>query len=73
MQHRRLGESGLYVSEIGIGCNNFGVRVDQAGTDAVVAAALDQGIDFSIRRTSTASNAPRSSSAKRSAAVDRTS
>lgn len=46
MQHRRLGESGLYVSEIGIGCNNFGVRVDQAGTDAVVAAALDQGIDF---------------------------
>ena len=46
MQQRRLGNSGLYVSEIGIGCNNFGMRVDQAGTNAVVSAALDQGIDF---------------------------
>jgi aryl-alcohol dehydrogenase-like predicted oxidoreductase len=42
MEHRRIGS--LEVSVVGIGCNNFGVRLDQAGTDAVVAAALDEGI-----------------------------
>lgn len=44
MDHRRLGTSGLYVSEIGVGCNNFGGRVDAAGTQRVVDAALDHGI-----------------------------
>ena len=44
MKQRNLGKSGLLVSEVGIGCNNFGARLDLAGTRAVVAAALEQGI-----------------------------
>ncbi len=31
---------------MGLGCNNFGTRLDEAGTREVVAAALDAGIDF---------------------------
>jgi aryl-alcohol dehydrogenase-like predicted oxidoreductase len=46
MDLRRLGDSGLKVSEIGLGCNNFGVRIDQGATTAVVATALDAGITF---------------------------
>ncbi|MEZ5557284.1 MAG: aldo/keto reductase [Pseudomonadales bacterium] len=46
MEQRRLGSSGLYVSAIGIGCNNFGGRIDAAQTRAVVDAALDAGINF---------------------------
>ncbi len=44
MEHRELGTSGLQVSLVGLGCNNFGQRLDQAGTDAVVRRALDLGI-----------------------------
>jgi len=44
MRTRSLGC--LQVSVIGLGCNNFGKRLDQAGTDAVVHAALDAGITF---------------------------
>jgi aryl-alcohol dehydrogenase-like predicted oxidoreductase len=44
MDYRRVGTSGLKVSEIGLGCNNFGGRLDQAGTTAVVHAALDAGV-----------------------------
>jgi aryl-alcohol dehydrogenase-like predicted oxidoreductase len=44
MEYRRLGGSGLQVSAIGLGCNNFGWRVDEPGTRAVVGTALDQGI-----------------------------
>jgi aryl-alcohol dehydrogenase-like predicted oxidoreductase len=44
MKYRRLGDSGLKVSEIGLGCNNFGMRIDQERTTEVVAAALDAGI-----------------------------
>ena len=44
MEFRRLGSSGLKVSEVGLGCNNFGMRIDQEATSAVVAAALDAGI-----------------------------
>ncbi|GAA5534129.1 aldo/keto reductase [Deinococcus aluminii] len=44
MQTRALGHSGLQVSLVGLGCNNFGGRLDQAGTDAVVRRALDLGI-----------------------------
>lgn len=44
MEHRRLGNSGLAVSVVGIGCNNFGRKLDQEGTRAVVDAALDAGI-----------------------------
>jgi aryl-alcohol dehydrogenase-like predicted oxidoreductase len=44
MRYRRLGTSGLTVSVVGIGCNNFGRKVDAAGTRAVVDAAIDHGI-----------------------------
>jgi aryl-alcohol dehydrogenase-like predicted oxidoreductase len=46
MDQRRLGTSGLKVSAVGLGCNNFGMRIDQAATTAVVHACLDAGIDF---------------------------
>lgn len=46
MRHRRLGSSGLVVSTVGLGCNNFGKRLDLGGTREVVAAALDAGITF---------------------------
>jgi aryl-alcohol dehydrogenase-like predicted oxidoreductase len=41
---RRLGP--LEVGVVGLGCNNFGGRVDEAGTRAVVDAALDAGVAF---------------------------
>ena len=44
MQQRNLGRSGLIVSAVGLGCNNFGGRLDRAATRAVVHEALDQGI-----------------------------
>ncbi|MBV8594219.1 MAG: hypothetical protein JOZ27_07965 [Caulobacteraceae bacterium] len=44
MRHRRLGASGRKVGEVGLGCNNYGMRIDQAATNAVVAAALDAGV-----------------------------
>ncbi|MFB9543550.1 aldo/keto reductase, partial [Micromonospora sagamiensis] len=46
MTFRRLGDSGLVVSVVGVGCNNFGRKLDLAGTRAVVEAALDAGINF---------------------------
>jgi len=44
MERRRIGS--LEVSVIGLGCNNFGWRLDADATAAVVHAALDSGIDF---------------------------
>src|SRR5919112_2356823 len=44
MKVRRLGNSGLKVSVVGLGCNNFGMRIDQDQTQAVVDAAIDAGI-----------------------------
>ena len=44
MKLRRLGASGLKVSEVGLGCNNFGMRIDEKATDTVVGAAIDAGI-----------------------------
>jgi aryl-alcohol dehydrogenase-like predicted oxidoreductase len=44
MQTRVLGNSGLAVSAIGLGANNFGGRIDLAATQAVVHKALDLGI-----------------------------
>jgi aryl-alcohol dehydrogenase-like predicted oxidoreductase len=46
MAFRRLGSSGLEVSVVGIGCNNFGGRMDQAAATKVVHAALDAGINL---------------------------
>ena len=44
MTYRHLGDSGLMVSTVGLGCNNFGMRIDAAATERVVGAALDYGI-----------------------------
>ena len=44
MRYLSLGDSGLVVSVVGLGCNNFGSRLDLAGTRAVVDAAMDAGI-----------------------------
>jgi aryl-alcohol dehydrogenase-like predicted oxidoreductase len=50
VEHRHLGESGLVVSAIGLGCNNLGrpgtPAESLAGSRAVVGAALDAGITF---------------------------
>lgn len=50
IQYRNLGPSGLRVSTIGMGCNNFGraatATETQAGTDAVIHAAIDAGVTF---------------------------
>ena len=42
MEHRALGS--LSVSVVGVGCNNFGSRLDEEASAAVVHAALDAGI-----------------------------
>jgi aryl-alcohol dehydrogenase-like predicted oxidoreductase len=46
MEFRNLGRSGLRVSLIGLGCNNFGERLDLEETRAIVNRALDLGITF---------------------------
>ena len=40
MEFRSVGGSGLRVSVAGLGCNNFGGRIDEKETNAVVSAAL---------------------------------
>lgn len=44
MEYRRLGKSGLTVSAVGLGCNNFGAANDEAATKVVVHKALDLGV-----------------------------
>ena len=46
MEYKNLGRSGLQVSVIGLGCNNFGRRCDQEQTNAVVEKAMELGITF---------------------------
>jgi aryl-alcohol dehydrogenase-like predicted oxidoreductase len=46
MRTRRLGNSGLQVSVVGLGCNNFGWHIEEPQARAVVDAALDAGITF---------------------------
>ena len=44
MSYRRLGASGLSVSVVGLGCNNFGRKLDIDATREVVDAAIDAGV-----------------------------
>jgi aryl-alcohol dehydrogenase-like predicted oxidoreductase len=44
MDTRNLGRSGLKVSVVGLGCNNFGMRCDLEASRAVIDTALGQGI-----------------------------
>jgi aryl-alcohol dehydrogenase-like predicted oxidoreductase len=44
MKLRRLGETGAQVSVVGLGCNNFGLRIDLEQTREVIHKALDLGI-----------------------------
>lgn len=46
MEQRRLGNSALQVSLVGLGCNSFGWKADLAETQAIVDRALDYGITF---------------------------
>ena len=46
MRTRQLGSSGLEVTVVGLGCNNFGGRIDEAASRAVIDAALDAGVTF---------------------------
>ena len=44
MEYRNLGRSGLRVSLVGLGCNNFGMRLDVNETRAVVERAIECGV-----------------------------
>ena len=44
MEYRRLGTSGLVVSVVGLGTNNFGFKLDDESCREVLGAALDEGI-----------------------------
>ncbi len=44
MRYRALGNSGLVVSVVGLGCNNFGSRLDATRTAEVVDAAIEAGV-----------------------------
>jgi aryl-alcohol dehydrogenase-like predicted oxidoreductase len=46
IQQRSIGKSGLRVSEIGLGCNNFGRTLDPSASRPVIHQALDLGITF---------------------------
>ncbi len=46
MEYKSLGASGLQVSVVGLGCNNFGMRIDETQTGIVVNKAIDAGINF---------------------------
>ena len=45
MEYRKLGSSGLDVSVVGLGTNNFGRRLDYEATERVVLSALDEGVN----------------------------
>ena len=46
MRTRTLGKSDLEVTVVGLGCNNFGGRIDETASRAVIDAALDAGVTF---------------------------
>jgi aryl-alcohol dehydrogenase-like predicted oxidoreductase len=57
MRYAPLGDSGLMVSVVGVGCNAFGARMDAEQTKAVVDAALERGITLFDTADSYASGA----------------
>ena len=46
MQYRRLGNSGLSVSEIGLGGNTFGWWIDEHTTSTIINRAIDIGVNY---------------------------
>jgi aryl-alcohol dehydrogenase-like predicted oxidoreductase len=44
VEQRKIGSLGVTV--VGVGCNNFGMRIDEARTEEVIDAALEEGINF---------------------------
>lgn len=46
MEYRQLGSAGVRVSVIGLGTNQFGGKVDQAGVNNIIDAAIDLGINL---------------------------
>jgi aryl-alcohol dehydrogenase-like predicted oxidoreductase len=46
VRHRRLGSSGLVVSELGLGTMTFGSMADEAASLAILDKAIDAGVDF---------------------------
>ena len=65
MTYRPLGDSGLMVSAVGIGCNAFGRRVELDGVRGIVDAAEDTGSRSSTRPTPTAIGAERGDDRRR--------
>ena len=46
MQHRRLGQSAIYVSDICMGTMTFGTQADEAETFRILDRSLEAGINF---------------------------
>lgn len=46
MEYRQLGHSGVRVSLVGLGTNQFGRKVEQADVNNIIDAALDMGVNF---------------------------
>ena len=46
MEYRKLGNSGLRISAVGLGCNPFGTEVDAAGAQTIVNRALELGVTY---------------------------
>jgi aryl-alcohol dehydrogenase-like predicted oxidoreductase len=64
MQYRRLGTTGLMVSELCLGCMTFGREVDEEGSKEIISRFLEAGGNFmDTAPTSTNGAPPRRSSA----------
>jgi aryl-alcohol dehydrogenase-like predicted oxidoreductase len=46
MEMKPLGNSGIQVSAVGVGCMNFGMMCDQDTANEIVAAAIDSSVNF---------------------------
>ncbi len=46
MEQRKLGFSGLMISSVGLGTNNFGRRLDYQSTEKVIKTSIDSGVNF---------------------------